>query len=158
LQHSEYNSQILTFFTQVSTFLTSRAADDDNYFIMASLDLSAAFDLVDIELSMKRIRIMGLPVDLINLFKTWLTERKFYVEINEINTGTIQGFVLWPLLDAIFNQKDLKISFNLYFYSVLYYNSEIWMSPNLNCNSKHMILAASANAIPICLTYCCINI
>jgi hypothetical protein len=51
------------------------------------------------------------------------------------------------------NLRDLKISLNWYFYSVLYYNSEIWMSPNLNCNSKHMILAASANAISTCLTY-----
>jgi hypothetical protein len=75
---------------------------------MASLDLSAAFDLVDIELLVKRIRIMGLPVDLVNLIKTWLTGRKFYVDIIErcshvhrSNTGTTQGSVLGPVLYAI---------------------------------------------------------
>jgi hypothetical protein len=32
--------------------------------MVASLDLSGAFDIVDIELLLKRLRLMGLPMDL----------------------------------------------------------------------------------------------
>ena len=49
--------------------IISRAADDDCFVLMASLDLSAAFDLVNIELLMKRLKIMGFPMDLTNLMK-----------------------------------------------------------------------------------------
>jgi hypothetical protein len=45
--------------------------------IMASLDLSAAFDLVNVELLVVRLRVIGLPSDLINLISTWLTDREF---------------------------------------------------------------------------------
>ena len=76
---------------------------------MASLDLSAAFDLVNVELLTKRLRIIGLPMDLVKLIEIWLTDRKFYVELNgqvsgvlDSNDGTIQGSVLGPILYAIF--------------------------------------------------------
>ena len=39
---------------------------------MASLDLSMAFDMVNTELLIKRLKIMGMPVDLIALIKEWL--------------------------------------------------------------------------------------
>jgi hypothetical protein len=89
--------------------IIARAADDDNFTIMASLDLSAAFDLVNVELLIKRLRIIGLPGDLINLIEIWLSDRKFYVEVDGScsavhgsGTGTIQGSVLGPVLHAIF--------------------------------------------------------
>ena len=43
----------------------ARAADNNCYVVMASLDLSMAFDLVNVELLVKRLRIMGTPADLI---------------------------------------------------------------------------------------------
>ena len=36
------------------------------------------------------------------------------------------------------------------YYSVLYYNSEIWHIPSLSVNSKKLILSASARALKIC--------
>ena len=36
------------------------------------------------------------------------------------------------------------------FYSVLYYNSEIWNIPTLNVDAKQKLLSASANALKIC--------
>ena len=47
--------------------LVSRALDNDNYVAMASIDLSAAFDVVDIGLLIKRLKIVGLPSDLVSL-------------------------------------------------------------------------------------------
>ena len=89
--------------------LLANALDENNYAIMASLDLSAAFDVVNTELLCKRLDIIGIPADVVSLIKTWLTERLFYVEINgnnscliSSNTGTIQGSILGPILYAIF--------------------------------------------------------
>ena len=49
---------------------------------MASLDLSAAFDVVNNELIMKRLRIIGLPGDVLSLIEVWLHNRVHYVEID----------------------------------------------------------------------------
>jgi Reverse transcriptase (RNA-dependent DNA polymerase) len=76
---------------------------------VVSLDLSAAFDLVDIELLIKRLDILGIPSKLLNLISNWLNERTAYVEVNsakstifQLNRGTVQGSVLGPTLFALF--------------------------------------------------------
>ena len=48
--------------------------DENNYVLMASVDLSSAFDVVNIKLLLKRLKIMGLPNDLIELIKEWLKD------------------------------------------------------------------------------------
>ena len=76
---------------------------------MASIDLSAAFDVVNIDLLVKRLKILGIPADVINLIKIWLKNRLFYVDINgktswikSSESGTIQGSRLGPILYAIY--------------------------------------------------------
>ena len=76
---------------------------------MASIDLSSAFDVVNIDLLLKRLRVVGLPADLVALIEIWLTNRTFFVEVNgttsifyDSNSGTIQGSILGPILYAIF--------------------------------------------------------
>ena len=89
--------------------LLARALDDDNYALMASLDLSAAFDVVNIRLLVKRLKIVGLPEDVINLIEIWLQDRSFYVSVNnktsllyELTSGTVQGSILGPILYALY--------------------------------------------------------
>ena len=89
--------------------LISHALNSNNYALMASIDLSAAFDLVDTKLLIKRLKIIGLPTDVVRLIELWLTDRSFYVSINGENSllvdlggGTIQGSILGPILYAIF--------------------------------------------------------
>ena len=53
---------------------------------MASLDLSAALDVVNIGLSVKRLDIVGIPADVVSLMETWLTGRLFFVLINGDNS------------------------------------------------------------------------
>ena len=83
--------------------------DNDKYSLMASIDLSAAFDVVNINLLIKRLKLLGLPNDLIELITIWLRNRLFYVDINgetsfmkTSDTGTIQGSRLGPILYAIY--------------------------------------------------------
>ena len=87
----------------------AKALDSDNYYILSSLDLSAAFDVVERSLLIKRMQIIGLPEDIICLTKDWLNDRKYYVETNgdcsslhSSDHGTIQGSVLGPVLFSIF--------------------------------------------------------
>ena len=63
--------------------LIANTFDENNYIFMARLDLSAAFDIVNIELLVKRLDIIGIPVDVVSLIRTWLTNRFFYVSIND---------------------------------------------------------------------------
>ena len=89
--------------------ILARALDDDNYALMATLDLSSAFDVVNVELLLKRLKIMGLPSDIVFLVSEWLTTRYFYVSLEGGNScihscvvGTVQGSILGPILYAIF--------------------------------------------------------
>ena len=63
--------------------IIASAADDKCYVVMASLDLSMAFDMVDTNLVIKRLREMGIPDDLIKLIREWLIGRSFYVQVGE---------------------------------------------------------------------------
>ena len=76
---------------------------------MASLDLSSAFDVVNIDLLIKRLIIIGIPDDIISLISVWLKNRTFYVmvgndssEVHLLDAGTVQGSILGPILYAIF--------------------------------------------------------
>ena len=87
----------------------AKAMDDDKYIAVASLDLSAAFDVVNIELLLKRMSIVGLPMDVLALLKSWLINRKAYVEVEgscseffEVKAGTVQGSILGPVLFNLF--------------------------------------------------------
>ena len=67
---------------------------------MASLDLSSAFDLVNIELLKKRMRIVGLPGDVINLISVWLKQRPYYVSIDG-EISVLFDLLLSPVLNSI---------------------------------------------------------
>ena len=60
--------------------LIARALDGDNYTLMASVDLSAAFDVVNIDLLMERLKVIGLPDDILGLIRVWLKDRFFYAK------------------------------------------------------------------------------
>jgi hypothetical protein len=53
----------------------SRALDDDDYVLTTSIDLSSAFDLVTVDLLIKRLIKIGLPEDIFELIKSWLKKR-----------------------------------------------------------------------------------
>ena len=54
------------------------------------------------------------------------------------------------LIKQYFKKDELKQLLTSNFYSVLYYNCEIWLTPMLDPRSKKQLLAASAMALKLC--------
>jgi hypothetical protein len=75
-QHGFKKSKSTSTAAQLLQSIISRVTDENHYALMASLDLSAAFDLVNVELLISRLRVIGLPRDVVRLIKIWLTDRK----------------------------------------------------------------------------------
>jgi hypothetical protein len=85
--------------------IIGRALNEDKFMLVASLNLSPAFDIVNTNLLIKRLKIVRLPEDVIDLIEVWLKERSYYVSIDGVNyvlfdllLGTVQGFILGPFL------------------------------------------------------------
>ena len=55
--------------------LTAWAMDDDCYVALAAIDLSAAFDVVDVELLIKRLVILGLPSDVVKFIRIYCNNK-----------------------------------------------------------------------------------
>ena len=51
------------------------------------------------------------------------------------------------MIKRFFSSTELKILLDSFFFSVLYYNSEIWLLPTLKSGQKQQLLSASANAL-----------
>ena len=58
------------------------------------------------------------------------------------------------LIRRFFTTKELLQLITSNFFSILYYNSEIWHIPSLKCNLKSRILSSSAKAIKMCVKHC----
>ena len=61
-------------------------------------------------------------------------------------------------LKKFFNNHEMRTLLDTNFYSILYYNAVIWLTPNISCDAKHNLLSISANALRSCLMYDGFNI
>ena len=59
--------------------LLARALDEGQFALLGSLDLNSAFDVVNIDLFVKRLTIIALPNDVVELIGIWLEERSYYI-------------------------------------------------------------------------------
>ena len=57
-------------------------------------------------------------------------------------------------LRNFFHTQELLQLITSNFYSIFFYNSEIWHLKSLKCNLKQKLLSSSAKAIKICIKYC----
>ena len=56
------------------------------------------------------------------------------------------------ILKKYFTNSQMRLLLDSNFYSILYYNAIIWLTPELKSQSKHDLLAISANALRTCLS------
>lgn len=91
---------------------------------LISLDLSAAFDLVNHSLLHTRLRNMGLPTKFCLIINDWLKNRLAYVESNQctstifnVDKGTVQGSVLGPVLFSLYIRQILEAHEELWSYA-----------------------------------------
>ena len=84
----------------MSQSMLARALDDGNIALMASLDLSSAFDVVNVELLLKHMILLGLLGDIFSLCGNWLSFIYYYVVCRGANSifhildvGTVQGSI-----------------------------------------------------------------
>ena len=81
------------------------------------LDLKKAFDTVDRGILLKKLEHYGIRHNILNLFKSYFTDRRQYVSLNDfnsstkiLNTGVIQGSVCGPILFNLFINDIVNIS------------------------------------------------
>ena len=69
---------------------------------------------------------------------------------NSINKAKKALFAL-RLLRKFFNVEEMRSLLDSNFYSILYYNSVIWLTPQLSNDCEQKLLSISANALRSCL-------
>jgi hypothetical protein len=62
--------------------MLARAINESKFCLVSSLDLSSAFDVVNIDLLVKKLKIVRLPKNLFELISVWLRDRSLYMSVD----------------------------------------------------------------------------
>ena len=115
--------------------------DKDEIPINIYLDLSKAFDTIDHIILIDKLKYYGVHGTNLNLFSSYLENRKQYMEIDNIKsnmlsitTGVPQGSILGPLLFIIYINDFAQAS---KMFNFLIYADDITLSSTLNVFSDN---------------------
>ena len=116
--------------------------DNEELPINIYLDLSKAFDTLDHGILLDKLKYYGVRGTAANLFDSYLSDRKQYVEYDgvksdtaSISTGVPQGSVLGPLLFIIYINDIVNVSD---VFDAVIYADDTTLSSTLNaCNVIH---------------------
>jgi len=120
----------------------------ESYVIMTLLDFSAAFDIVDHNILIRRLKTEhGVEWIALNWFKSYLSDRSYEVKINDtlsdaqsLALGVPQGSILGPILYSLYVQDIEKIS-EKYSIKVHIYADEVQLYTACDKNSDLSDLA-----------------
>ena len=92
---------------------------------MILIDLQKAFDTINYEILLEKMKVMGFSNHVVNWFKSYLSNRNFHVAIGnslscagELTCGVPQGSILGPLLFLLYvNDMQQAIDCDLFLYA-----------------------------------------
>ena len=92
---------------------------------MILIDLQKAFDLINHDILLKKLSIIGFSDHTVKWFQSYLSNRKFTVnlensfsEVSSISCGVPQGSILGPLLFLIYvNDMPMAVKCDLFLYA-----------------------------------------
>lgn len=90
-----------------------KLVSNGNYNVLVAIDLKKAFDSVNIDLLLIKLEILGFSKSAVNCVRSYLKNRKQYVQVNknaektksgnrEVNIGVAQGSNIGPLFFLLF--------------------------------------------------------
>ena len=99
--------------------------------------------------STKSINVLGVEFD---------SKLNWNTHVSKAISKARKSLFALRLLKKHFKNNEMRTLLDSHFYSVLYYNANIWLTPNLSSDSKQNLLSISANALRSCLMHDGFNI
>ena len=84
---------------------------------------------------------------------TFDSKMNWQIQVSNAIAKAQKALYTLKLIRKFFSHKEMRTLLDSYFYSVLYYNASIWLTPTVSHDLKHNLMSISANALRNCLKF-----